>query len=115
MSNPVFLLAPAPGIEFGGAPSGASYVANQYGLVAVANGSAADEAALIAAGCVALIPASQTPVAVASLPSPAVAGQRAFASDSTVAGAGNFGAAVAGGGAHAVPVYSDETATWRIG
>lgn len=42
------------------------------------------------------------------------AGARHFVTDSTVAAAGNFGAAVAGGGGHAVPVYSDGS-TWRIG
>jgi hypothetical protein len=34
--------------------------------------------------------------------------------DSTVAGAGNFGATVVGGGTHVVPVYSDGT-NWKIG
>lgn len=53
--------------------------------------------------------------AVASLPAASGAsGQRAFVTDSTVSGAGNFGAAVAGGGSHMVPVYCDGTA-WRIG
>jgi hypothetical protein len=34
--------------------------------------------------------------------------------DSTVAGSGNFGATVIGGGAYIVPVYSDGT-NWKIG
>lgn len=42
------------------------------------------------------------------------AGARAHVSDSTVAGAGNFGLAVVGGGANSVPVYSDGV-NWRIG
>jgi hypothetical protein len=42
------------------------------------------------------------------------AGERHMVSDATVAGSGNFGAIVAGGGANKVPVYSDGT-NWRIG
>lgn len=114
MSAPIFLLAPAPAIAFGPAPSGASYVSNDLGLIAVVNGSTADEAALIAAGCTALYPAGQAPMTVAALPLPAIAGQRQFVSDSSVAASGNFGAAVAGGGTNTVPVYSDG-AVWRIG
>lgn len=54
---------------------------------------------------------------VAALPnasSVAGAGARMFVSDSSVAASGNFGAAVAAGGANTVPVYSDGT-SWRIG
>lgn len=114
MTAPIFLLAPAAGMTFTGAPSGATYVSNQYGLVLITNNSAPDEAALIAAGCVALYPTTQSPVAVSALPSSSIAGQRQFVSDSTVAASGNFGAIVAGGGANTVPVYSDG-AHWRIG
>lgn len=39
---------------------------------------------------------------------------RAFVSDSTVAGATHFGAAVVGGGANTVPVYWD-LISWKIG
>jgi hypothetical protein len=49
---------------------------------------------------------------VATLP-PAADGLRAFVSDSTAAAAGNFGAAVAGGGANTVPVYC--AGGWKIG
>jgi hypothetical protein len=46
---------------------------------------------------------------------PAFAGARAMVSDSSVVAAGNFGAAVAGGGVGAtVPVYHDGT-NWKIG
>ena len=114
MSQIIFLLAPGPNINFGTAPSGASYVSNGLGLIAITNGAVADEAALIAAGCTALYPAGQTPMTVAVLPTPAVAGQRQFVSDSTLAASGNFGASVTGGGANTVPVYSDG-AGWRIG
>lgn len=57
-----------------------------------------------------------TPVydTVASLPSPSRAGMRAFVLDSSVAASGNFGAIVAGGGSHFVPVWSD-SGNWRIG
>jgi hypothetical protein len=41
-------------------------------------------------------------------------GTMAMVTDSSVAAANNFGAVVAGGGAHAVPVYNDGT-NWRIG
>lgn len=54
-----------------------------------------------------------TVYATAGLPTPG-APARAFVSDSSVAGATHFGAAVAGGGANTVPVYWDG-ATWRIG
>jgi hypothetical protein len=49
----------------------------------------------------------------ATLPA-AGAPARAFVSDSTIAGSGNFGAAVVGGGTNTVPVYFDGV-TWRIG
>jgi hypothetical protein len=111
----IFLLAPSANLFFGGAPSGSTYVSNQYGIVVITNNSAADEAALIAAGCAALVPVAQNLVTVASLPPASPPGQRAFVSDSTLAGAGNFGASVTGGGTHAVPVYTDESATWRVG
>ncbi len=57
---------------------------------------------------------------VASLPIPgsapgnAPAGARSFVTDSTVAGSGNFGAIVAGGSNHSVPVYCDGT-NWLVG
>jgi hypothetical protein len=53
---------------------------------------------------------------VASLTSAgtAGAGARDFVTDATVAASGNFGAAVTGGGANKVPVYSDG-AGWFIG
>lgn len=55
-----------------------------------------------------------TPVTVANLPSSPTEGMRAFVTDSTVSGSGNFGAIVAGGSAGNVPVYYDGT-NWRIG
>lgn len=53
------------------------------------------------------------PVTFAQLPNPtsAGAGTRAFVTDSNTA---TFGATVAGGGANAVPVYSDGT-DWLVG
>jgi hypothetical protein len=114
MSAPILLLAPGPDIDFGAAPSGAAYRSNQYGLVAILNGSIADEAALIAAGCAVLQPATQTPFPVSALPPAALGCQRYFVSDSSATALGNFGAAVTGGGANTVPVYSDG-AVWRIG
>jgi len=117
MSAPIILLAPAANLSFGGAPSGAAYVSDKNGLVVVANGSVADEAALIAAGCTLLYPLNvlALPVwTVATLPSAGIAGQASFVSDATqsfAAGAGNI---VAGGGANCVPVYADGT-NWRIG
>jgi len=110
----IFLLAPAAAINFGTAPSGATYVSDDLGLIAITNGSVADEAALIAAGCTALYPAGQAPMTVATLPSPAIGGQRQFVSDSASAASGNFGVVVTGGGANTVPVFSDG-ANWRIG
>lgn len=54
-----------------------------------------------------------TPVTVANLPAAATVGQgaRAFVTD---ANATTFNSVVAGGGANAVPVFSDGSA-WRIG
>jgi len=51
-----------------------------------------------------------------TLPAASTAGAnaRAMVTNSSVAAAGNFGNAVAGGGTNVVPVYSDGT-TWRIG
>jgi hypothetical protein len=114
MAAPAYLLAPAGNLNFGGAPSGASYTSDSRGLVTVLNGSAADIAALVALGCMALYPAKQTPVTVSSLPLASIAGQRAFVSDSTAAAATNFGAVVAGSGSFTVPVWSDGS-NWRIG
>lgn len=53
------------------------------------------------------------PVTFGQLPNPTVAGTgtRAFVTDSNTA---TFAAVVAGGGANAVPVYSDG-ADWRVG
>jgi hypothetical protein len=51
------------------------------------------------------------PVLVANLPPNAPAGTRRFVTD---ANATTFASVVAGGGANAVPVYSDGT-NWRIG
>lgn len=51
-----------------------------------------------------------SPVLVANLPAP-LAGARAFVTNAT---SGTFGAAVVGGGAHVVPVYSDG-AGWFVG
>lgn len=55
-----------------------------------------------------------TALTVATLPGISTPGARAFVTDSTVAGSGNFGAVVAGGGTNGVPVYQDGT-NWRIG
>ena len=52
---------------------------------------------------------------VATLPA-GYAGAQSFVTDSTVVAAGNFGAAVSGGGVNHVPVYYDDGALiWRIG
>lgn len=70
---------------------------------------------IFAASNVVSLYAKNTPNTVAALAScTGIAGTKAFVSDSTVAGSGNFGAAVAGGGSNPVPVYCDGT-TWRIG
>jgi len=71
---------------------------------------AADDSGFIRVDVSVLVTA--TIYTVATLPVGAN-GMRAFVSDSTVAAAGNFGAAVAGGGADTVPVYYD--GAWRIG
>ena len=52
----ILMLAPAPYMAFGALPSGASYQANQYGLVMIINDSAADQSALVTAGCFTLSP-----------------------------------------------------------
>jgi hypothetical protein len=52
-----------------------------------------------------------SPSLVAALPAGAPAGTRDFVTDATVA---TFGAALVGGGALKVPVYSDGTA-WKVG
>jgi hypothetical protein len=56
---------------------------------------------------------ANVPVAVADLPSAAIAGvgSRAFVTDSSVS---TFGTTVAGGGSTKVPVYSDGT-NWKVG
>jgi len=59
------------------------------------------------------VPVATGVLTVATLPT-AAAGARAFVSDSTVAAAGNFGAIIAGGSTHTVPVWSDGT-HWYIG
>lgn len=50
MSN-LYLLAPAANMSFASLPSGSSYVSDENALVVISNGSAADYAALAAAGC----------------------------------------------------------------
>lgn len=50
MSN-LYLLAPSAGMSFASLPSGSTYVSDENALVLVSNGSAADYAALAAAGC----------------------------------------------------------------
>lgn len=57
---------------------------------------------------------AQTALTAAELPAGTFAGQQGIVTDSSVAGAGNFGAAVVGGGANVVPVYWDSS-SWRIG
>jgi hypothetical protein len=115
---PIVLLAPGPNLSFGGAPSGAAYVSDRNSLIVIANGSVADEAALIAVGCTLLYPGSQTmalPVfTVATLPSASPSGQASFVSNATQTISAGLGAIAAGGGANFVPVYSDGT-NWRIG
>ena len=114
MASPIFMLAPQADISFGTAPSGSTYVSNQYGLIVITNGSVLDQAALISAGCVTLYPATLSPFTVSTLP-PASAGlQRYFVSDSDTGHGGQPGAIAIGGGTNTVPVYSDG-ANWRIG
>ena len=55
----ILMLAPAPDMVFGAMPSGASYVADDYRLVKIANNSAADQVALEAVGCYTLSPVKQ--------------------------------------------------------
>lgn len=117
MASKIYLLAPAAFMSFGGAPSGASYVSDQNSLVVIVNGSAADQAALIAAGCTTLYPLTTLalPVfTVATLPAVSPAGQHSFVSDSTATLAAALGNIVAGSGANFAPVYSDGT-NWRVG
>jgi hypothetical protein len=117
MSSKIYLLAPAPFMSFGGAPSGASYVSDQNSLIVIVNGSTADQAELIAAGCTTLYPLTTLalPVFIVStLPSINPAGQQSFVSDSTATLAAGLGNIVAGGGSNFTPVYSDGT-NWRIG
>lgn len=117
MPAKLYLLAPAPDLSFGGAPSGASYVSDQNSLIVITNGSVADQAALVAAGCTTLYPLQTLALplfTVATLPSVNPAGQLSFAADSTVTLAAGLGAIVVGGGVNHVPVWSDGT-NWRIG
>lgn len=120
MTTPIVLLAPAAGMTFAGMPSGSTYVSNQYGLVFITNNSVADEAALIAVGCALIYPSNGTiafPVyAIAALPSPSAAGQRAFVSNaSQTMSSSNIGAILSNTtGSDFVSVYSDGT-NWRIG
>ena len=117
MTAKIVLLAPAANMSFGGAPSGAFYVSDRNGLIVIANGSAADEASLIASGCTVLYPLTtlSLPVfTVATLPAAVLAGQASFVSDSNATLAAAPGAVVAGGGTNFTPVYSDG-ANWRIG
>ena len=55
-TTPIFLLAPAAGMDFIAMPSGTTYVSSGSGLVTVTNGSVADTLALVAAGCAVLEP-----------------------------------------------------------
>ena len=52
----ILMLAPAPSMTFTGNPSGATYVADLNGIIAITNGSAADQTALQNAGCYTLLP-----------------------------------------------------------
>jgi hypothetical protein len=110
-SIPIVLLAPAPGMRFVALPSGNIYQADANALVAILNGSLADETALIAAGCSAL-PGGLTTI-VAALPAP-IAGARACVGDAQTSLAAGLGTAVAGGGTNFSPVYADGT-IWRMG
>lgn len=49
----IMVLAPggAGNLTMAGAPSGSTYVSDQYGVIRITNDSAADQAALLAAGC----------------------------------------------------------------
>jgi hypothetical protein len=55
-TTPIVLLAPSPGMTFVAMPSGATYVADENGIVKITNGAIADQFALIAAGCATLEP-----------------------------------------------------------
>jgi hypothetical protein len=117
VASKIILLAPAANMSFGGAPSGASYLSDSNGLIVITNGSAADQASLIAAGCTTLYPLTtlSLPVfAVSTLPAATPAGQASFVSDSSATLAAAPGAIVAGSGTNFTPVYSDGT-NWRIG
>ena len=120
MTAKIILLAPAANMSFGGAPSGASYLSDPNGLIVITNGSAADQASLIAAGCTTLYPLNTLTLpmfTVATLPSPSPGGQTAFVSDCTVQMIGtSIGLEVAslGGGTNIVRLFSDGT-YWRIG
>lgn len=52
----IYLLAPSPGLNFVGLPSGATYTSDQFSIVVITNGSTADQVALVNAGCVTLAP-----------------------------------------------------------
>ncbi len=52
----IFLLAPAANMAFASLPSGSTYLSDANGLIVVANGSVADQIALMAAGCITLNP-----------------------------------------------------------
>lgn len=117
MTAKIVLLAPAANMAFGGAPSGASYRSDPNSLIVITNGSTADQASLIAAGCATLYPLTtlSLPVFTAStLPAATPAGQTSFVSDSNATLAAAPGAIVAGGGSNFTPVYSDGV-SWRIG
>jgi hypothetical protein len=117
MAAKIILRAPAPNMSFGGAPSGASYVSDQNALIVITNGSAADQAALVAAGCTTLYPLQTLSLPVftaATLPAAAPAGQASFVSDCATTLASGLGSIVAGGAANFTPVYSDGV-NWRVG
>jgi hypothetical protein len=50
------MLAPSPNMTFAGCPSSSTYVSDQHGVIAITNGSAADQTALQGAGCYTLLP-----------------------------------------------------------
>ncbi|CAN5578635.1 hypothetical protein BH10PSE14_BH10PSE14_06880 [soil metagenome] len=52
----ILMLAPAPSMTFGAAPSGAAYVADGFSLIKITNDSAADQTFLQGAGCYTLSP-----------------------------------------------------------
>ena len=55
-TQPIILLAPAPGLAFAATPSGTAYVSDANALIVLANELVADQLALIEAGCLALSP-----------------------------------------------------------